>query len=432
LIKRVDKKTLILGITLFAMFFGAGNLIFPPIMGYESRAVFLPSFIGFAITAIILPMLAINVIVERNGLKNLGNSIAPWFSSLLAFFIYLTIGPLLAIPRTSSTSFAIAIQPFMSPSVNIKLAMVVYSLVFFGLSVIIALRPANLTHILGKVTAPLLIILIFAVFFATIFTQTDVSSRLVSARYMGHPLITGFLDGYQTMDTIAALNFGVIFIFNAEAFGFTSYAEKKNITLKSSIIAGSFLLLIYLALGLIGKLSPAENMTNGAEILTYAVQTKFGLFGMIILAIIFVLACFNTCTALITCVSEYFHSILPKVSYRSWVFIFAFFSAIISIAGLNSIIKFSIPILSAIYPLSITLIIIGLFNLDAKENFLYARRCMMGLVGIFSILPVVFDLFGQADIFQIFPFYSVGLVWVIPMLIGLIVGYIAQKIRISD
>lgn len=424
---RNQNYTIILGITLFAMFFGAGNLIFPAFVGFESRANFLPSFIGFAVTSILLPMIGINVIVKRNGLKKLGDTISPWFSSLLTFLIYIAIGPLLAIPRTSSTSFSIAVEPFLKADSNLQLYIIIYSIVFFSLSVLIAFKPDKLSTILGKITAPLLILLIFIIFFSTIFSGIDSSTMVISERYSANPFFKGFLDGYQTMDTIAALNFGIIFIVNVKAMGFTDFKDQKKITLKASFIAGGLLFIIYLFLGLIGNVTPIKTASNGTEILTYAVQSKFGIPGMMVLAIVFVLACFNTCTALITCVSEYFHTIIPNVSYKKWVVFFAVSSAIISNAGLNAILKFSIPILSAIYPLSITLIVIGLFNMDAKDDFRIARKTMMLFVALFSIIPVVLNIFNVSSIFEIFPLNDIGLVWVLPGFVGLVFGYLFQK-----
>ena len=426
------KRTIILGITLFAMFFGAGNLIFPSFLGFESRANFTPSILGFAITAILLPMLGINVIVKRKGMKNLGDTIAPWFAALFTFLIYITIGPLLAIPRTSSTSFAIAIEPFISNPSKMQLYMVLYSIVFFTLSILIAFKPDKLSSFLGKMSAPLLIVLILIIFIATALKGMGIGGEHISEKYIATPFISGFLDGYQTMDTIAALNFGIIFVFNVEALGFKKFDEQRSITLKSSIIAGSLLFLIYLALGLIGRSSGLAEATNGTQILTYAVQDSFGMVGMIILAVIFVLACFNTCTALISCVSNYFHTILPNISYKTWVVFFGLSSAVISNAGLNAILKFSIPILNAIYPLAISLIVVGLFNMDKKESFRISRKLMMSVVGIFSVGPVLFNLFNAGAVFGALPLYDIGLVWLIPGLVALVVGYLIQKVFLKE
>lgn len=422
----INKKTFILGITLFAMFFGAGNLIFPSYLGFESRALFVPAFIGFSVTAILLPMIGINVIINKKGFKNLSNSISPWFASLLTFLIYIAIGPLLAIPRTSSVSFAIAIQPFVNQE-HLKMFMFLYSIVFFGFSAFIAFKPDKLSTVLGKITAPLLIFLIFVIFFATYFNGFDVSSATISERYQSSAFVKGFLDGYQTLDTIAALNFGLIFIVNIKTNGFLEYNDQKKVTFKASIIAGIFLALVYLVLGLIGIVSPLTNATNGTDLLSFAVQSNFGLVGMIVLAIVFLLACFNTCTALLSCCSNYFNLIIPKVSYKNWVILFAIFSGIISNAGLNAILKLSIPILNAIYPISISLIVIGLFNFDTNNNFYYARKIMIIVVAIFSVIPVLLSFFNMQGVFDIFPLNDVGLVWVIPAIISLLFGFLFQK-----
>ncbi|MEG0895337.1 MAG: branched-chain amino acid transport system II carrier protein, partial [Oscillospiraceae bacterium] len=242
--KQSKKTVLLIGLTLFSMFFGAGNLIFPPILGAQAQGATVIAMIGFCITAICFPILGVIVVNKSDGIKNLANRVNPVFSKILVFLIYLSIGPMLAIPRTASTSFEIAALPFLPENSNIILWRVIYSVLFFGVAFLVALRPDKLTDRLGKILCPCLLTLIAVVFIGSLFAPTN---QLLepALKYQDIAFVSGFLDGYQTMDTLAALNFGAIIALNIKAKGIKDKKSTHNLIIKSGIIAGVLLLIVY-------------------------------------------------------------------------------------------------------------------------------------------------------------------------------------------
>ena len=348
------KDKILVGITLFSMFFGAGNLIFPPFLGAQAGENTWIAFIGFAVSAVCLPILGVLAVTKSGGLEKLTSRVHPKFSFIYILILYLAIGPCLAIPRTSSTSFSIAVQPFWSGDESLWAARLVYSIVFFVLAAGIAMHPEKLTEYLGKRLTPILLILIGVVFIASLLKSAGDPGKPMSL-YENMAAAQGFLDGYQTMDTLAALNFGMIVAMNIREKGITREKQVVKETISAGWIAGVVLLVIYSLLAFIGMRSSGRfpGASNGTETLTDMVQFLFGKGGMVLLGIIFVIACFNTCVGLLCCCGKYFNSVFPKISYRGWVYIFAVISMVISNIGLDGILKFSVPALNAIYPLAI-------------------------------------------------------------------------------
>ena len=424
--KLTTKDTILIGVTLFSMFFGAGNLIFPPFLGARAGASSVVAFIGFCVTAIGFPVLGIVVAAKVGGLKAMGQKVGKYFEMVFSMLIYISIGPLLAIPRTSSTSFEIAKAPLGIPSDKEVIARVIYSIVFFGISFIVALKPQKLTERLGKIMFPCLLTLIAVVFIGSVFS-IGAPPMEISPEYMEAPFFTGFIKGYETMDTMAALNFGVIIAMNIRAKGLSDDKAVTKHTVYAGIITGILLALVYSALCFIGLTSGIEGATDGTVILAMTVGRLFGKFGMYILGAIFIIACFNTCTGLICCCSEYFALITKgKINYKAWALFFAVISMLISNFGLSTILSFSVPILNAIYPIAIVIITLGMFN-KYVERFRFAYPIAVLFTGVLSVstayLPkTVLEMLRISSL----PLYNEGLVWVVPAVVGLIIGIVAS------
>ncbi|MEG1072038.1 MAG: branched-chain amino acid transport system II carrier protein [Oscillospiraceae bacterium] len=424
------KDLLLVGITLFAMFFGAGNLIFPPFLGAQAGTATWIAMAGFAMTAIGFPILGVIAIARAGGMRNLSGRVSPAFSAVFTMLIYLSIGPCLAIPRTASTSFGMAVTPFVGPDANIALFQLLYSIVFFAIALVIALRPEKLTERLGRILCPTLIVLIVVVFVACIVNPVG-SYGPVMGNYVTHPAVQGFLDGYLTMDTIAALNFGAVIALNVRARGVTEDKYVVKGIIKAGWIAGAIFLVIYSMLAHIGALSGGAfpGAADGTGSLTNIVSALFGPVGAIILAGIFVIACLNTCIGLISCVSEYFHSILPKISYRAFAVFFAAVSMVVSNAGLAQILKVSVPVLNAIYPPAIVLILLSCFQRWIGDmRFVYPVA--IGFTSVASVLYAVVGVIGNEALtkaFNIMPLASLQLGWVIPAAVGVLLGLLLSK-----
>ena len=426
--KRLGKKDqLLVGFTLFSMFFGAGNLIFPPGVGAQAGTLTWLAMAGMALSAVGLPVLGVVAVARSGGLDALGDRVHPLFSKVFTVAAYLAIGPCLAIPRTASMSFEMAVPPFAGPEAPLALFQLLYSLVFFAGALFLALRPEKLTDRLGKVLCPVLLLLIVVTFLGCLLDPLEGYGPPQSAAYAAHPVVQGFLDGYQTMDTIAALAFGIVIALNIRARGVEEDREVVRCTARAGWMAGLLLLAVYAMLAHIGALSGGAfpGATNGAEVLTNLIPALFGLPGSILLAAIFVVACFNVCVGLISSCGEYFAKLFPVFPYRTWAVIFAVVSMVIANAGLDLILQVSVPVLNVIYPVAIVLILLSFFHRwIGTLQYLYPVTVL--LTGAVSLLFTLRDLgllpAALGDLLGALPLASQGLGWFLPAAIGVLAG----------
>ncbi|MEG2119096.1 MAG: branched-chain amino acid transport system II carrier protein [Pseudoflavonifractor sp.] len=430
------KNLLLIGFTLFSMFFGAGNLIFPPFLGYQAGGAAWIAFAGFAVSAIGFPVLGVIAVARAGGLPKLATRVHPVFAAVFTMLVYLSIGPCLAIPRTASTSFEMAVPPFVGADAPVVWLQLGYSVLFFAAALILALRPEKLTDRLGKILCPTLMVLIVIIFVGCLIHPVG-SYGPISGVYTSNAAVEGFLGGYQTMDTIAALNFGAVIAMNIRARGVKEDGAVVRGTIRAGWIAGAIFLLVYAMLTHVGALAGGAfpGVENGAATLTQLVSALFGPVGNVILAAIFMIACFNTCVGLISCCSEYFSGIFPRFSYRAWAVFFAVVSMVISNAGLNVILKVSVPVLNAIYPVAIVLITLSLFHKWLETlRFVYPMAILF--TGIASVLYALVDIklmFPPVTSFlKLVPLASMGLGWILPALFGVAVGIALSLIRAGE
>ncbi len=424
------KNTILVGLTLFSMFFGAGNLIFPPFLGNQAGVNVWIAMAGFAVTAIGFPILGVAAVAKSGGLDVLARRVHPAFASIFTLLIYVSIGPGLAIPRTASTSFEMAVLPFIPTGIDAGKVQLIYSAAFFFVAFLIALKPEKLTECLGKFLTPCLLALIFIVFVRALFFKSGNFGAPTEA-YQAGSFVKGFLEGYQTMDTIAALNFGIVIALGIRAKGVTEERAVVKETMKAGLIAGGLLLAIYSALCYIGAMVSGtyQNGENGAQVLTYVVQKIFGQAGLVLLGVIFLIACLNTCVGLLCCCSEYFKELIPKVPYIVWSAVFAGISFLVSNLGLSNILKVSVPILQTIYPMAIVLIVLAfLHSWIAKWRFVYPVTILMtGLTSVLYILGTLGIKMGViTTVLKSLPLYKEQLVWIIPAIFGLAVGILSS------
>lgn len=418
------RNRLLMGVTLFSMFFGAGNLIFPPYLAYQAGGATWPAMISFCISAIGFPILGVVAIAKCGGLDALAGRVHPKFAQVFILLCYLSIGPGLAIPRNAGTSFEMAVLPFLSEGAPLSLIRTGYSVVFFAVAMVIALRPEKLSDRMGKVLTPILLALIAAIFVGTLIHGGSYAPA--SGIYQENPF-QGFIDGYQTMDAIAALNFGLIIALNIQSKGVKEEKDVVRETVYAGWMAGGLLLVVYCALAHVGGIAGGfvEGATNGAGTLTGVVAELFGPLGSVILAGIFVIACLNTTTGLLSCCSNYFHDLLPRVPYRAWVVFFAITSTVVANVGLDALLAISVPILGAIYPIALVLIVLGLGRhpFDRVPG-VYAGAVLFA--GIISLLTTLMELGVMADAIQgvllHLPLYGLGLHWVLPAVVGGVLG----------
>lgn len=432
--KDLTKKDLLfIGLMLFSLFFGAGNLIFPPFMGEAAGDKTWIVLLGFSITAVGFPVLGVIAVAKSGGLTNLAKRVNPIFATIFTVLIYLSIGPGLGIPRAGSLPFEMAVAPYLPESISLKVSLFLYTLIFFAIAYWLSLSPSKLVDRMGKVLTPALLALILIMVIGS-FVKPLGGYGVATNGYEVSPFFKGFLDGYLTMDTIAALNFGIVIAVAIKSKGINDDKKVVALSIKAGIIAGALLAVIYAMLAHLGATSVGKFgfSENGAQTLTNITAYIFGKPGAVLLALIFTLACLTTCVGLITSCSQYFTTLTKKISYKKWVIILTVFSLLIANMGLTKILSISVPILNAIYPISIMLIVLAMFDFIFNGN-----RYIYGLTILFTGIVSIIDSLGQvglkidslAKLISFLPLYKEGLAWIVPAMLGIILGVILKFVK---
>lgn len=370
------RQRLLMGVTLFSMFFGAGNLIFPPFTGYRAGSEAVPAFLGLISTAVLFPVLGIIATARAGGMDGLCRKVHPQFSKWFTLVIYLCIGPLLAIPRTASMAFSMmsfATAPAQSISLGPisaqQILAVVFSVVFFAASRFFAQRPSHLKDILGKILTPILLLLVLVLFSAGM-VLLPAETGAPQPPYAGAPFAAGFVEGYNTMDALAAMVFGILISVNIQDFGLQEEKQLRRETGISGWLAGGVLILVYGMLAVLGARASAvlPEASDGSVVLSGLCSLFFGNVGAVLLAAIFLVACFNVCTGLLSSCASYFSKEFPRLSFMAWLNVFTVSGCVISVFGLGFILQISVPILTLIYPVALTIIILNLFPFAFLEK----------------------------------------------------------------
>lgn len=436
------RQSIAVGITLFSMFFGAGNLILPPMLALQAGTSTVPAMIGFLVAGIGLPVLGIVAVALVGTARELADRVHPLFSSIFVAAIYLAIGPCLAIPRTSSTAFEMLV-PLFPQGAPIGTIRLVFSIVFFAVAYALAMHPGALTKLLGRITGPALIILLVMVVGSSIVSPAGVA-QAPQAPYDSAAPIQGFLTGYQTMDLLASLTFGLVIAENIKGLGVSdSHGLMREIS-RAGIVAGILMALVYCGLAQVGASfgSVMPNATNGAALLTASATLHFGIAGTLIIAAIYLLACLNVCIGLISCCGTYFAEtfgaaapgaqtrMLGRIPYAGWAAAFAIFSCVVSNVGLDAILTFSVPLLSALYPVSIVFVIMGMAY-RACDRLPLTWPWAIGATTVVSVATALRDAFfaGTWLPFDALPLASLGFGWLLPALCGATVGAILSATR---
>lgn len=410
------KQIMLVSFMLFSLFFGAGNLIFPPFLGQNAGSNTMPAIAFFLITAVILPVLGVIVVARFDGLEKLGNKVGKRFSLVFTILIYLSIGPGLGIPRAASLPFEMALAPYLPEEAPLGLFLLIFSAVFFTIALWLAMTPNKLVERIGKFLTPTLLTLIVFLFINYLLRGQKVIAQ-PQPEYASNPYVKGFLEGYLTMDTIAALNFGIVIANAIRSFKVTDKKSIMKYTALSGLFAGMILASVYLMLSTMGMGSSGvfTIQENGAWTLRCIVHQVFGDFGAILLAAIFTLACLTTCVGLITSCSQYFSTLSRHLTYKRCVYLISGFSFLICNQGLNMILSISVPVLDAIYPVSIVLIVLGLCEQWISDNkWIYPSTILVtGIISVVYALENTHILLGSLNtVFHLLPFYSLGLGWV--------------------
>ena len=411
--KKTTKDAIVIGFALFSMFFGAGNLIFPGYLGMQLGSHFAIGMIGFLITGVGLPLLAILACTRGDGtFESIAEKINKKFAIVFASVLFLAIGPLLAVPRTAATTFEIAVNPFFP-----KIPAVIVILVYFSINLYFVLKRSTIIDTIGKFLTPalllLLVVLIVKGIAAPIGNIVEIETTNVFA--------TSLLEGYQTMDAIAALLFAAIITSSIKNKGYNK-KEMSPMLIKSSIVAVIGLAFVYGGLMYIGAQTGDITTKDVSKtgLLLLISKNILGRIGPVVIGISMGLACLSTSIGLITAGSDFFETITNgRLKYKYNAIVISIISFGVALLGVDKIIVFSAPILNLLYPVSITIMVTAFLTKSININ---AIRLAVYTSLVFSILLQIPGLN-----LSILPLSTIGFGWVIPTIVALIFGAIIYK-----
>ena len=438
------RELLFIASLLFGMLFGAGNLIFPVSLGQKAGNTVALATLGFCITGVGLPLLAIIAMArtESASMAELASKGGKNFSIFFSCLLYLCIGPLFAIPRTASVSFQVGLYPFIGEA-NHKMGLFIFTLLFFLAALYFSLRPGNILTYVGKILNPLFLFFLgILLLTAFLHPMGSIQSLPATGEYAKNSFVTGLLEGYNTLDVVGALAFGNILIENVKNRGAKDGKEVSRLSIVSGSITTVMMATLYFALAFTGAGSRAlfSIQDNGGDALHSISTHYFPRFGGVLLGLIICLSCLKTAVGLITAISMAFTEMFPKgLKYRNLVFVFTFFSFAISNLGLSRIIQYTVPALYFIYPMSIVLILLCLIG----EHFQFEKK-------IFQIALYVTAPFALLDAYKALPkellagipfhgnmmkllshipLFSIGMGWLIPAVLAFLLSFLLWKMR---
>ncbi|MDO4228556.1 MAG: branched-chain amino acid transport system II carrier protein [Capnocytophaga sp.] len=420
------------GFALFAMFFGAGNLILPPFIGLTSGNQWNMSLLGFFVTAIMAPFLGV-LVVTKSGISftDLGKKIHPKLIDILAVLIILCIGPLVAIPRTGATTFEMGVRPFFAEFNN-----VVFAIIFFVVVWLLSISRAKIVDIIGKFLTPILLISLFVLIALGILNPVQSVDNGVVTLSSVEAFTFGFVEGYQTLDVLASVIFAGIIISAVIDSGYSSAKERVNITLSAGFISTIALLIIYgglIYLGattdyLVGKTSAEISRT---DLLLHISTSILGKIGTLVMAIAIAFACLTTAIALTSATGDIFERLSKgKIPYRLGVTLCTLISIFISTNGVDNIITYAVNVLLFIYPIVFTLILcVLLFGrfVQSKAPFIVSIM-VTALISVISVLKnLQLNLDFLFKIKDILPLSTYHLEWVIPSVVAFVITAAVAK-----
>lgn len=418
-----------LGFMTFALFLGAGNIIFPPSVGLAAGEFQWSAALGFLLTGVGLPLLGVVALARvGGGLDTLTTPIGKLAGTLMSLAIYLTIGPFFATPRTATVSFEVGMAPFTG---NTPGALLAFTVGYFALVMVLSLFPGKLMDNIGKIITPALIAVLAVLGIAAFVAPAgDITTPAEAYASFGKALSQGFVMGYQTMDALASLVFGILIVASIKAAGVTDTKLHTRYTIYAGMIAATGLGLVYISLiylgGMSGTVVPAD--ASGVQILTTYVENVFGTSGIVLLAAVILLACLTTGVGLVSAFSTYF-SALTGLKYRTVVVLMSVFCTVVANQGLAQLIAVAVPVLVTIYPVAIALIALGLLSKVWKHK----PRVFIPVMSVALVFGVIDGIkaigWSVPAFFDSLPGSDMGMGWVLPVVLVLVVAGVLDRVR---
>ena len=426
------KKGFLIGLLLFGIFFGAGNLIFPAELGFRAGGNFSPAMFGFVLSGVGIAIITLVVGTMVNGgyKRELSIKVSPIFSKAYLTILYLAIGPFFAIPRTAGTSFSIGLAPVTG---NGRFPLLIFSAIYFLFAYLIAINPSKLMDRVGKILTPM-----FAMLIIILIIVGNLNFHTVNVGEMSgsmEALKKGFFEGYNTLDALASVSFCLIATSSIKTFGFSSKKEYIKIMAIVGIVTAIFFSSLYIGLGALGnKFSiPADvlkdsNTNIGTYILSKSSYELFGNFGQIFLGAMTILTCFTTTAGLIVAVSEFFAETFPKFGYKVYVNVFTIIGFAMSNFGLNNIIKISIPVLMILYPITIVVVAIVILNklIKLSKKGMRLTIIMTTAASTIEVLVSTLNLKTVKSLISVFIGGNSGFLWVNFVVLGIVLSLLLR------
>ncbi|MCC3864386.1 branched-chain amino acid transport system II carrier protein [Terrisporobacter petrolearius] len=415
-----NKDIIITGFALFAMFFGAGNLIFPPFLGLISGSSWLTGFTGFILADVGLSLLAILAIAKCDGdVGKIFSRAGHKISLVLACSIMICIGPLLAIPRTAATTFEMGVQPIFS-----GFSSIIFSIIFFGVTLLLTIRPSKVVDIIGSYLTPALLIALLTLIGVGIFNPLgSIEPATIEGVFS-----EGIFQGYQTLDALGAVSLSAVIFTTIANKGYTKKEDKINITFKAGLIAAAGLFLVYGGLTYLGATVSTmfDSNVSQAGLIVAITENLLGFPGKVILGIIVTLACLTTAIGLTSATGQYFSKLSNnKIKYETIVTAVCLFSLVVSNFGVDTIIKFSAPILTVIYPPTIVLVVFTLLGQHIKNDNIFKFATYTALV--MGFLNILGNFGVKVPVINTLPLHPLGFNWVVPVLIASAIGFFIKS-----
>ena len=419
------------GLMLFALFFGAGNLIFPPLLGAASGGSLPMVMIGFLVTGVLLPLATIVAVsTSGEGILGLARRVGPRFGAVMPLAVYLSIGPFYAVPRVTTVAYELATLPVLELMgiSNSRWALAAHVAAFLGVSILIALRPSRLADSIGRWLTPALLLLLAVLCGATILTAPGLERSAIEP-YASAPMTTGLTQGYLTMDVLSASVFGIVVISSLRERGFTAPGRLVRGTTIAGGIAAVLLGAVYIGLALIGTRSPGDvtsETTEGTELLRAAASLTLGRGGVIVFAGIVVLACLTTAVGLLASWAGYAYTAWPAVSFNRQLTAGTLVSFVLANLGLKAILKITAPLLFLLYPLAICLVVVTLVDALAPGRLRAAYLWPVGVAGVLGLVSALTEAgwTTPSDLLSRTGLWDNSTGWIVPALLALGIGLV--------
>ena len=414
--------SLTLGFALFAMFFGAGNLIFPPFLGYVSGDNWFIGFVCFIAADAGLALLALYVIARiGHGVEGITEVLGNKLSKLFLALSCLCIGPFIAIPRTGAITYELGVSPLIGGQHGVLITGL-----FFLICLFFSIRRAQIIDVIGKVLSPIMFAALILMVVKGIITPIG---EINASDALTHVVKNGIMSGYQTMDMMGSAVFSMAIVLDISQRGYKKPSDQFKIISTSGIVCGSLLFIVYGGLAMLGA-TTAGNYPEGLDqtaLLSRITLDLLGHAGLIVLALIVGIACMTTAVGLLTSVSSYFEDLTGgKVSYRAFVIVFSLFSWVISNFGIATIISVAAPILEVMFPVLIVLTVLRMFAGRIRDNYVYWATAAVAVT--ISFLSTLGGLLGVSLGTDRLPLADMGFEWVLPAVAACMVAMVVSRV----